>query len=56
MDAESVMALFNDKGWSDYTKMLYCLEYIENQKSNDTFREFLEEKPASPRKARKVIG
>jgi len=45
MDAESILNEIGDKeGWNDVTKLELCLEYIENQKSNDAFDDFLKEK------------
>lgn len=44
MNAESILnEIGNREGWNDTTKLGILLEYIENQKSNDTFKDFLEE-------------
>jgi len=44
MDAEAILNQIGDKeGWNDATKVGILLEYIENQKSNDVFKGFLEE-------------
>jgi len=45
MDAESILNEIGDKeGWNDATKLDLCLEYIANQKSDDAFKDFLQEK------------
>ena len=44
MDAEAIINSYDEsQGWDDATKLRICLEYIENQKSNDIFKGFLEE-------------
>jgi len=44
MDAETILNQYGDQeGWNDATKLSILLEYIENQKSNDIFKGFLEE-------------
>ena len=45
MSAEIIMNLVADKeGWNDLTKLDLCLEYIDNQKSDEAFKDFLLEK------------
>lgn len=47
MDAEQVLDDFGDiQGWNDESKLALCLEYIENQKSNGAFSDFLAGKVA----------
>ncbi len=35
------------QGWDDNSKLMLCLQYIENQGGNDAFRDFLLEQAAT---------
>lgn len=35
---------FKDQGWSEQTMLALCMEYIDNQQADGTFKDFLEYK------------
>ena len=45
MDSESIIdEIGTEQGWNDNSKLSLCLQYIDNQKDNEAFRAFLQEK------------
>ena len=45
MDSESILnEIANEKGWDESDKLELCLEYINNQRDNDCFEDFLQGK------------
>ena len=44
VDAEAIINSFDaEQGWNEATKLSICLEYIQNQGSNDTFKAFIDD-------------
>jgi len=44
MESESILdEIGEEQGWNDKSKLALCLEYIEGQQSNDTFKDFLQD-------------
>jgi hypothetical protein len=42
MDTQAIIDEIGDEaGWNDNSKLLLCLEYIQNQGGNDCFEDFL---------------
>ena len=45
MPAEAILnELVETTGWNEATQLMLCLEYIENQQSDDAFEDFLEKR------------
>ncbi len=44
MRAHDILLEFENQGWDDNSIIVLLCEYIDNQKSNDTFYDFLQTK------------